>query len=60
MCSCLVFLDGVYHEEYTDKLAIGGSSSSLSVTSLPSRLFYVYQKSVLSVDDGYGLDICNF
>ncbi|KAL1805244.1 hypothetical protein ACET3Z_028312 [Daucus carota] len=52
MCSCLVFLDGVYHEEYTDKLAIGGSSSSLSVTSLPSRLFYVYQKSVLSVDDG--------
>nr|XP_017227921.1 PREDICTED: putative transcription factor bHLH041 isoform X2 [Daucus carota subsp. sativus] len=50
--NCLVFLDGVYHEEYTDKLAIGGSSSSLSVTSLPSRLFYVYQKSVLSVDDG--------
>ncbi|KAK1377766.1 putative transcription factor bHLH041 [Heracleum sosnowskyi] len=48
--NCLVFMDGVYHEEYIDRAI---SSSSSSTTSLPSRLFYQYQKSVFSVDDSH-------
>lgn len=53
-CSCLIFMDGVYHEEYMEKAIASSSSSS---TSVPSRLFYVYQKSVLSVDDGWDIKI---
>lgn len=51
-------MDGVYDEEYI-KNVIAGSSRSLS-TSLPSRLFYLYQKSVFSVDDGYDSNFYNF